>query len=764
MPSFLEPVFEFLFKYRPIVFENGRFALDASRPASMAVLAALALGALALVTYARAPRGLARRDAIALGVLRTVALLLVAFCLLRPVMVLSTAVPQRNVLGILVDDSRSMQIADADGKRRSAFVRRALGGPDSTLLKALSERFLVRLFRFDGSLARIASVCDLEFAGDQTRLLSAVDGARQDLATAPLAGLVLITDGADNDLTTDRSTPFSFGRRELPVYTVGVGKEQLGRDLELSRVDGPRAVLKGASLGMNVTVRQRGYDGTTVQIVVEDSGRIVASHDVALARDRELTTTRVFVPTAAAGARQLEFRVAARPDEMVAENNAREALVVVSDRREKILYIEGEPRFELKFIRRAVADDENLQLVTLQRTAEKKFLRLSVDDSLELVDGFPRTRDELFNYRGIILGSIEASSFTGDQLRMIADFVSERGGGLLMLGGRRSFAEGGYAETPLAEALPVILEPPAAADSFFAEVAARPTPAGSAHAAMQIAGSERESAARWTSLPPLTTVNRVRRLKPGATTLLQGSGAEVSDVLPLLSFQRFGRGKAVAFPVQDSWMWQMHASMSLEDQTYETFWRQMLRWLVSGVPDRVELLSAAEVDATGQEATVRAEVRDRAYLGVNDAQVTARITSPTGDDVALPLEWTGERDGEYAARFTPPGDGLYHVQVTARTARDTLVGSPTFFRSAKPNDEYFDAGMRAPLLKRIAEETGGRFYTPATIAALPRDIVYSARGTTVLQRLDLWDMPIVFLMFVLLVGTEWGYRRARGLP
>lgn len=764
MPSFLEPVFEFLFKYRPIVFENGRFALDASRPVSMLVLAALVLAAIALVTYGRPQQTLARRDRVVLGALRAAALLLVAFCLLRPVIVLATAVPQRNVLGILVDDSRSMQIADMDGKRRSEFVRRTFGGPDSTLLKALSERFLVRLFRFDGALERITSVCDLDFGGDQTRVVAAVEGARQELSTAPLAGLVLVTDGADNGAATIRSAPLSFGGRTLPVYTVGVGKERLPRDIELTRVDGPRAVLKGAALAMDVTLRQEGYDGTTVQIVVEDSGRIVATHEVALARDRELTTTRVFVPTTEAGARQLEFRVATRPDEMVTQNNEREALVVVSDRREKILYIEGEPRFELKFIRRAVAEDENLQLVTLQRTAEKKFLRLSVDDSLELVDGFPRTRDELFGYRGIILGSIEASSFTGDQLRMIADFVSERGGGLLMLGGRRSFAEGGYAETPLAEALPVVLEPRADADSFYAELPARPTPAGSAHAAMQIAASERESAARWTTLPPLTTVNYVRRLKPGATALLQGSSADVAEPLPMLSFQRFGRGKAIAFPVQDSWLWQMHASIPVEDLTYETFWRQLLRWLVSGVPDRVELLSAAEVDATGQEATVRADVRDHAYLGVNDAQVAARITSPTGEEVDLPLEWTGERDGEYSARFTPPGDGLYRVRVTARTARDTLAGTPTFFRAAKPSDEFFDAGMRAPLLKRIAEETGGRFYTPATIAALPKDIVYSARGTTVLQRLDLWDMPIVFLFLLLLVATEWGWRRARGLP
>ena len=136
-----------------------------------------------------------------------------------------------------------------------------------------------------------------------------------------------------------------------------------------------------------------------------------------------------------------------QPGELLAENNARDVLVDVRDRREKILYFEGEPRFEMKFLRRAVTDDKQLQLVVLQRTADNKYLRLEVDDPDELVGGFPKTRDELFQYRGLVLGSIEAAAFTGDQLAMLAEFVDKRGGGLLMLGGPRSFSEGGYAGT-----------------------------------------------------------------------------------------------------------------------------------------------------------------------------------------------------------------------------------------------------------------------------------------------------------------------------
>ncbi len=157
------------------------------------------------------------------------------------------------------------------------------------------------------------------------------------------------------------------------------------------------------------------------------------------------------------------------------ENNQRDALVRVEDSREKLLYIEGEPRFEMKFLRQAVADDKNLQIVTLQRTADRKFLRLDIDRPDDLAGGFPKTREELYAFQGLVLGSIEASAFTQDQLRMIADFVSVRGGGVLALGGRRTFAEGGFAGTPIAEMLPVLIDGPKAGESFVAQVHATPT-------------------------------------------------------------------------------------------------------------------------------------------------------------------------------------------------------------------------------------------------------------------------------------------------
>jgi len=482
---------------------------------------------------------------------------------------------------------------------------------------------------------------------------------------------------------------------------------------------------------------------------------------VTLPDDGEPTTVRVRFTAADAGPRLFSFRVTPRPDEMVTQNNERNVLILVEDTREKILYFEGEPRWELKFVGRAVADDQNLQVAMLQRTAENKFMRIGVEDAEDLVGGFPRTREELFQYRAIILGSIEANFFTPDQLRMIADFVSERGGGLLMLGGQRAYAEGGYAGTPVADVLPVVLGEPTGEDDagFFLETDVRPTRAGATHPATQIADTEEASGARWLELPPITLVNEIRDVKPGATTLLTSG----DESLIVLAFQRYGAGKALAFPVQDSWIWQMHADIPVEDQTHETLWRRLLRWLVDGVPDQVVADLPKDRVELDESLALRAEVDDANYEEINNSQVSAWITDPDEELIEVPMDWTADRDGEYVASFAPRKEGLYEVRMEATSDGDLLGSDTAYIRVAPSDSEYYDSTLRTPLLERVAEETGGRFYTTDTVDSLVDDIQTVGGGVTVIEERDLWDMPIFLLLFLLLMLGEWGYRRSRGL-
>src|SRR5262245_52091984 len=365
----MDAVFRFFFKYPLLVFEQGDFVLGVSRPAVLALLVAAALAAGALVTYRSITHDGPLRDKVVLMILRLGFVAVALFCLARPTLVLKAAVPQQNFLGVLVDDSRSMMIADHDGQPRSQFVQHEFTGPNAALLKELSNRFVLRFFKFSASAGRVASASEAHYEGTSTRLGDALERARDELSGLPLAGLVMLTDGADtSDLSLDDPLA-SLKARSIPVFPVGLGQEHFTRDIQISRVETPRVVLKGSALVVDVVVSQTGYGGKTVPLNVEDQGRIVTTEQITLPPDGQSLTARVRFTAIEAGARLFRFRVPQQEGEEVAQNNTRDALLEVRDRREKVLYFEGEPRAEAKFVHQAVENDKNLQVAMLIRTA-----------------------------------------------------------------------------------------------------------------------------------------------------------------------------------------------------------------------------------------------------------------------------------------------------------------------------------------------------------------------------------------------------------
>jgi len=754
---------EFLFKYPGRVFQQGAFVWQGAGSARVVLPVMAGLIGLAVWSYVVAGR-IRPRHRIVLALLRAAVIGLLGICLLRPALLVSMSVPQQNVLGILLDDSRSMLIQDAGSLTRLEQVRQLFGDSTGSVVEKLSARYALRFYRFSETTDRIDGASRLGGAGGRTDLASALTEVRRDFAGAALAGLIVATDGADNGGQPLSDPLLSLQAAKIPVYTVGIGQERFERDVSIERIELPRSTLKGAVLLGSVTLRTRGVAGETVSIAVEDNGKIVATREVPIPKGAETITVPVRIPPLEPGVRSI--RIQARPlrGEAVSQNNSRDARVRVRDRREKILYFEGNLRPEFAFLRRAAAADSNLQVVGLQRTSKGKFLRLGVDDSLELLRGFPTTRSELYQYRALILGTVEAGFFTADQVRMIADFVSERGGGLLALGGRQSFGEGAFHGTALADVLPVtFVNRTADSSEKPVELSVVPTAAGLGNAALILTDHEAANPARWDSLPPLTSVNRLGPLKPGATILLEGRPVRETGTVPVLAQQRFGRGRALLLGVQDTWLWQMHSAIPVEDQTHETLWRQLLRWLLEDVPDRLEVTTTPEHPVPGQRVTVRAEFADSTFLRVNDAAVTAEITAPDNTASSVSLDWGLAQDGVYNGSFVASTEGNYRIMVTGVRGRDSVMIEPELVGVADRGADFLNAEMRASLLQRIAAETGGKFYTAATVARLPDDVQYTESGVTVRETRDLWDMPVIFFSLVALLGTEWIYRRRRGL-
>lgn len=758
----MDAVLTFLFKYSSRVWERGEVVLSpVAPPWFIAGLALLAI-AVAAMTYHRV-QGISRMHRTILLALRATALLLLVACLLRPRLVVASAVPQRNVLAILLDDSRSMALNDGGAESRAARVERVFAD-SAALVRALSDRFALRFYRFAADVRPAAEAAGLRSAGTRTDLARALEGARQELAGTPLAGVIVVTDGADNGGRDLEPAVLALRARKVPVHTVGVGLERFPRDVAIERVSLPARPLVGANLLADVTLRLRGVGGERIRLTAEADGRVVATEEVTLPSREESVRVRLRLADLAPGTHRITVRTPVLPRETVAENNESHGIVQVRGGPDRVLYLEGEPRAELGFIRRAIATDSALQLVALLRSAERKYLRLGVRDSLELAGGFPTTRQELYAYRGVILGSIEAAFFTPDQLRMLADFVNQRGGGLLALGGRAAFAEGGFRGTPLAEVMPLALDrAPREAEGPALELRIRPTVAGTSAPALQLRASDTASARVWDSLPPLTVVNALGSLRPGATAYLTGRAEGETTDQPVLATQRFGRGTATVFTAQDSWLWKMHADIPVEDATHVTLWRQLVRSLTEESPDRVELAVTPDRVAPGEPVEIRARVADEQYLDVNDAAVTATVRTPSGREAEVPLEWALTENGVYTGRFVAEEAGVYAVGAESRRGRDVAAASSVAMLADDQGADVEQAELRAPLLQRIARETGGRYYPLAEAERLSDDVLYTESGVTVREALDLWDMPVVFLVLATLLGAEWALRRSRGL-
>jgi uncharacterized membrane protein len=760
----MSAIIAWLFKYRPLLYERGALALRPFWPSWFTViLIAAALGG-AYWLYRRSATVLPPPWRYGLAGLRAAAFLIIILMLLQPVLVLHSVIPQQNFVAVVYDASKSMEIRDGAKNRSRLEIERQLLQPSSSLLKDLADRFKLRLFRFAGSAERTAAFEEAPRRGSITDLERSLNQVVGDLASAPLAGIVLLTDGADNHSANLDALAARFRARAIPIYTVGVGSADLRRDTEILAVTAPRSVLKDTMVEAEVAVRSSGYAGRKDRLVVLDQERQLQSQDITLGSDGEVKTYRIRFNSSSSGARVFKFRVEPFPDETIPENNDRTVLIRVEDAQPQILYVEGEPRLEYAFLRRAILPDKNLHLIALLRQADKKFLRQGVESAAMLEKGFPAEKAELYKYKTVIMGSVEASFFTFDQLRMISDYVSQRGGGFLMMGGKNSFGQGGYINTPIEDVLPVNLGESAQAVPGFQdlEYKVRLTPYGLQHPICQLASSGDQNRKRWDAAPALAGFNPTFDLKPGASALAQGIAPDARGQSPvLLAFQRFGRGKSVAFAASNSWRWRMEQEHS--DNFYDLFWRQMLRWLVSDVPDPVAITAEKHSYSMEESVVFHADANDPTFLPLNNVRFAVQVKAPSGQTSPAELSWDVEKDGAYSGAYKPLEMGIYEVTAEAFQGDKNLGTARTNFRVADSTEEFHNAAMNASLLKRLSSQTGGRYYLPDHAQSLAEDISYTDKGASRLEEKDLWDMPFLFLLLAGVISIEWIFRKRRGL-
>jgi len=528
----------------------------------------------------------------------------------------------------------------------------------------------------------------------------------------------------------------------------------------------PRRVLVGSRLNIETIVGLSGYSATKVLLSVREDGRTVKSEEFNL-RGNDTQAVNLEITPTTPGIHRYTVEVTPLDGELTVENNKQDSLVEVIEGPLRILHVEGEPRWELGKIRESIQPNEkNVTVVSLQRTGENKFYRQGVGTQTELATGFPKTEEELFSYQGLILGSVEAGFFTADELRSIEAFVARRGGGLLALGGRLAFDGGKYKGTPIDDLLPVSLTGEAVddANSFTAVYKPVLTAAGQTHPITRLNEDRAANQKAWNEMPPISVSEVLTNIKPGASVLLearrvQGSGTLVA---PLLVQQRYGRGQTLALTAADTWRWRM--KMDSKNNAHETFWRQMLRYLVSGTPQQIEIGTEKEVYALDDTISIVADIRDKKFNAVGDAHAIARVTKPSGLVVDVPLKFTTLNSvNTYAGEFKADELGQHRIELIGNSATLGQLSATSNMLVSDLNREYYSAAQNSDLLKRIAAETGGKYYTTAEAQSLLDDLIYRQSPYSERVTKDLWDMPINFMLIVGLLSAEWFLRKREGL-
>lgn len=764
---------------------------------------ALAAAAVAIAwSYRRtsAPTAL-RAICAALKAIGVVALLA---CLLEPMWTRHRVKPGANILAVVADNSQSMTLRDRDAATSRGDALRAAVAPPTALWRTeLTKDFEVKNFLADVRLQPTENFAELTFSGQGSALRQALSQIAEQNRGQNLAGVVLLTDGVATDLgdlTNLEGLP--------PVYPVVFGKDGPPRDLAVTQTAVTQTSFEDAPVTVQSEVLARGFPGEEIvgQLFEYDPVKQTVAEKPAVEQtlkvpaNSEKLVYRFQLRPAHTGV--LFYRLAFTPKQRTPEEAtlANNETVVTINRGagpHRVLYVSGRPNWEYKFLQRALQGDDQTRLVSLIRIAKREpkfefrgrsgessnplfrgfgnqskedierydqpvFVRLNMDDEIELRGGFPKAPEELFKYRAIILDDLESEFFNADQMSLLQRYVSERGGGVLMLGGMESFRDGKFARTAVGDMLPVYLDgnPRAATDGKWHLNLTRE---GWLQPWARLRNNEAEEKKRLQTQPSFDVLNLTGNPKPAATVV-----ATVSDgtqELPALVTQRFGRGRTAALLLGDLW----HSGLGEEALENDLLkgWRQMIRWLIADVPEPVDIRLEPRTDGQGMQ--VQVTVRDQKFDALDNATVTLKVThagAPAGTPpITLTADASTNESGMYEATFVPREAGGYRVEATVTNDANAVVGAAANgwtsdlvaaeFRDLKPNLE---------LMEQLAQKTGGKVLQPAQLDSFARDLPLQKAPVTELSTLPLWHTPFMFLFALGCFVAEWGIRRWRGLP
>ena len=739
--------------------------------------------------------------------LLAVALLLA--CILEPRWMRESILPRANTIAIILDNSDSLNIQDApEGETRLEATHKVLSNAESTegWIPALEKDFQIQRFLLGDQLQPIQSFKQgLPAPSQTTPLQTALEHLQSRFSRQPLATVILLSDGQSTQ-ALDESTVKGLP----PVHTIPASTAASPPDLAIQDVRITQSQFEDAPVTIEANLKTQGFQGRTLTVqLLDPEGKTVESETRGLPQKTTPQTLRFQFNPKTTGIAFYQLRVAEEVtegetplQEATGANNQLSLAIHQPSQPFRVLYLAGRPNWEYKFLRRALHEEDKLHLVGLIRVAKKEarfefrgregessnplfrgfkdqndgeeeqydepvLIRLNTRDKEELLNGFPDTAEELYPYHAVILDDIESSFFTRAQHSLLDKYVSERGGGLLVLGGQETYQEGGYQKTPIGDILPLYLGTPGKGSRLPGEAEGHwnLTREGWLTPWARLRSTESEERTVQAEIPPFLVHNPTNGLKPGATLLatIDGPSNPGGAPLPALVEQRLGKGRVISSPVGDLWRWAMKAP-GIQPE-HQKFWRQTLRHLLADVPEPTTLQIHPSEDPADPAVQIELIARSEEFIPQENAKPQLQITTPDGKESLLPLEASDTQSATWHARHLPLQTGAYHVKATllGEDGITLLSTTKSGWASHHPAQEHKDHTPNQALLQKVATLTGGQFLQLQDLPALAKELPKQQAPVMHEWSKPLWHNPWIVALIIALLAAEWGLRKKNQL-
>ncbi|MFI5454517.1 MAG: glutamine amidotransferase [Isosphaerales bacterium] len=747
------------------------------------VLAVGLVGLLVLAfRFARAPSARSK----ALLSLRAGALGVLVSILLNPMRVKQTRHmgPEPEAV-FLLDLSRSMSLETPAS--RAQAVDRLIRGAEG--LVQAGRRPAIQRFGFGRDLFALSEPAKVPRPeADETRLASALEQLPARFGeTLPFAVFVF-SDGRSTERTALDSIARAYRELGVPIHVAPVGDERISGDVAVQDIDAPRDARPGTRIPIRVTVRSRAYDGERTELRIRSAANpkrdALATLPITLSGGEQAHDLLVDTDQAKG---PLTVEVTPLPHEAIASNNIVRFQISPREGEIRVIYMEGSAPPEYRFLHDALEEDPKIKCLSMyvdnQYVASQVLHRIG-----DPRRGFPTTREELLSYDVVICSDIARSAFTREQLEWTVELVSKRGGGFAMIGGHTSFGSGGWDQTVWDGLIPVDMSGKGRAQSEFYDGIFQVVipPRAALHPIWRIVDDPERNRQVLDRMPAFSGTNLTDRLKPAATVLgLSDRPLPGSAVVTVFSCQSFGRGRTFAMATDTTYAWGTEFEKSWgegDNRYFRKFWRNVVRWLSENSPGANRRLRA-ETDKVfyrpGQPIEVTARAFDEKLAETDAYRVVARLRGPTETE-SQPFDATAanlvSQLGDPAFRGTlttppaskvleNPGSTVHPLvldvaaldgdQMVAHSSLDLqVIDDPAEFQDPRPDPSQ---------LKELAEATAGRvIQTPADLAVLLAAHP-EATVSEVVTRSLLWDTPLLWLLLLGLLASEWILRRLKGL-